>query len=103
MSKHFFTLQAAVLNWATDRGILENGNPYGQIKLMASEVIELQDAINKGQKQEEMSELGDILVLCTIIAEMRGFTLEEAYDVTWQKIQHRKGRLDKDGVFRKEE
>ena len=91
-----------VLDWADVKGIFKYGKPYGQIKLLASEVIELLDAVNKGDKYEEMSELGDILVLCTIIAEMRGFTLEDAYNVAWEKIKDRKGKLNKDGVFVKE-
>jgi NTP pyrophosphatase (non-canonical NTP hydrolase) len=102
MNKDLYTLQKNVIQWATERNILEYGKPFGQLKLLASELIELQDAINTGIEVEEMSELGDCLVVLTIIAEMRGFTLSEAYNVAWEKIKDRKGKLNKDGVFIKE-
>lgn len=102
MNQNIYDVSYKVLDWAEARGILEFGKPFGQIKLMASEVIELLDAVQQGHVHEEMSELGDILVLCTIVAEMRGFTLEDAYNVAWEKIKDRKGKLNKDGIFVKE-
>lgn len=102
MDKDIYTLQFNVTEWAKERNILQYGNVFGQCKLLASEVVELLDAIHNGNKTDELSELGDILVVCTIIARMRGFTLQEAYNVAWEKIRLRRGKLDKDGVFRKE-
>ena len=102
MDKDIYTLQFNVTEWAKERNILQYGNVFGQCKLLASEVVELLDAIYNGNETEELSELGDILVVCTIIARMRGFTLQEAYNVAWNKIQDRKGKLNKDGVFVKE-
>ncbi len=102
MDKDLYTLQLNVLEWAEERNILQYGKPFGQCKLLASEVIELMEAINQGDYQEELSELGDILVVCTIISQMRGFTLSDAYNKAWNKIKDRKGKLNKDGVFVKE-
>ena len=102
MEQDLYTLQLKVITWATERSITTNGKPFGQCKLLASEVIELLDAIYALDKGEQMSELGDILVVCTIIAHMQGFTLSDAYNKAWEKIKDRKGKLDKDGVFRKE-
>lgn len=100
--KDLYTLQKNVIQWAHDRGILENGKPFGQIKLLSTEVLELYDAIQTGTEWDEQSELGDCLVVLTIIATMRGLTLSECYNVAWEKIKDRKGKLDKDGVFHKE-
>ena len=102
MDKDLYNLQLNVIKWAEERNILQYGNPFGQCKLLASEVVELLDAIYNGNETEELSELGDILVVCTIIARMRGFTLQEAYNVAWDKIKDRNGKLNKDGVFVKE-
>ncbi|CAB4139190.1 NTP pyrophosphohydrolase MazG, putative catalytic core [uncultured Caudovirales phage] len=102
MTQDLYTLQQKIIDWARDRGILEYGSSLGQIKLLSTEVVELYDAIVTCDIEEEKSELGDILVVCTIIAHMRDFTLSDAYNKAWEKIKDRKGKLDKDGVFRKE-
>lgn len=102
MTQDLYTLQQKTIEWARDKGILEYGTTLGQIKLLSTEVVELYDAIVLGCEYDKKSELGDILVVCTIVAAMQGFTLSEAFNTAYNKIKDRKGKLNKDGVFVKE-
>lgn len=98
----FYSTYRNVITWAVDKGIIEHGTLLGQHKLLATEVLELFDAIKTGTKEEEESELGDCLVVLTIIAEMRGLDVTECYAAAYEKIKDRKGKMNSSGVFVKE-
>lgn len=98
----FNSLNAAVIQWAEDKGILEHGSLLGQHKLLLTEVMELYDAINTGDIHEEMSELGDCLVVLLIIAKMRELDPVDCLHAAYEKINGRKGKMNSSGVFVKE-
>lgn len=98
----FYTLNKNIIEWASDRGILDNGKPSGQIRKLLEEVFEFHEAILEGDVVEETLELGDILVVTLILAEMRNLNPVDALEEAYNKIKHRKGYLNKDGVFVKE-
>lgn len=98
----FKFLNAAVIQWAEDKGILEHGSLLGQHKLLLTEVMELYDAIKTGDIIEEESELGDCLVVLCIIAKMREIDPVECLNIAYEKIKHRKGKMNSSGVFVKE-
>jgi len=100
--KTFEELSEQVRQWASDRRILENGNPQTQLLKLVSEVGELADAVIAGDGFETRDGIGDSLVVLIIVAELLGENpvacLESAYDV----IKDRKGHLSPSGAFIKE-
>ena len=93
-------LQYNILQWAHARGILTNSSPQIQGLKLVSEVGELCDNLAKGRDVRD--DIGDSIVVLTIIANMKGTTLEECMTVAYNDIKDRKGYLNSDGIFIKE-
>ena len=93
-------LQNKILQWAHARGILTNSSPQIQGLKLVSEIGELCDNLAKGRDIRD--DIGDAIVVLTIIANMKGTTLEECMEVAYNDIKDRKGYLNSDGIFIKE-
>lgn len=89
-----------VIEWAIDRGILQNSTPQAQFLKLSSEMGELADNLAKGRDVKD--DIGDCLVVLTIIANMTGTNLTECLAIAYDDIKDRKGYLNADGVFVKE-
>lgn len=100
--KSYNELQALVIAWATQKGILEKGTPLAQCGKIFEEVEELETAILDGDKAEIIDALGDILVTIIIQAEMQGVNLIECLESAYDIISKRTGKMV-DGTFVKDE
>ena len=92
--------ESRTIEWSEQRGIIKNSTPQIQCLKLGSEFGELCDNIAKGRDCRD--DLGDMLVVMTNIAKMKGYTLAECWDVAYSDIEDRKGYLNKDGIFIKE-
>ena len=99
----FLTFQTNVLNWADERGILENGTLDGQTLKFCEEAGEVAGAVAKKNGVLLADALGDTLVTMIIISSISGIELENAMDVAWNEIKDRTGHLTEEGVFVKDE
>lgn len=102
MSKSYQELEALVIVWAEQKGILEHGNPEAQYEKTIEEVHELGIAIENDNREETIDALGDILVTIIIQAEMQGLKLTECLESAYNVIAKRKGKMI-NGTFVKEE
>lgn len=89
-----------VEQWAADKGI-DVGDGKTQTLKMMSEVGEFADALAKGNRDDMVEELGDVLVTVIVTAQQLGFDIEYALGVAYDKISKRKGATV-NGVFVKE-
>ena len=99
--KNYNELEALVIAWAEQKGILNNGTPIAQCQKTLEEVEELHDAIMKNNKAEIEDALGDILVTIIIQAEMQGLKLTECLESAYNVIAKRTGKMV-DGQFVKD-
>jgi NTP pyrophosphatase (non-canonical NTP hydrolase) len=95
-------LEALVITWAHQKGILDNGTPRAQAGKTVEEVQELINAIDTNNKAEIEDALGDILVTIIIQAEMQGLELLECLESAYNVISKRTGKMV-DGQFVKDE
>jgi len=95
-------LEALVISWAEQKGILKNGTPDAQCEKTFEEVTELSAAIYENNKEEIIDALGDILVTIIIQAEMQGLKLEDCLQSAYNVISKRTGVMI-DGQFYKDE
>ena len=95
------TFENNVLDWAMERGILRNSYPLAQFAKLVSEVGELADNIAKGKDVRD--DIGDCMVVLTILAYMSNTDLLECAHTAWNDIKNRTGYLNEQGVFVKEE
>jgi NTP pyrophosphatase (non-canonical NTP hydrolase) len=86
-------LEALVIAWAAQKGILENGTPRAQAMKTWEETDELITAIEKDDRAEVIDALGDILVTIIIQAEMQGLKLTECLESAYNVISKRTGKM----------
>ena len=92
-------LIAAIKGWANDRNLIEGSTPSKQYVKLIEEAGELAGNISRGR--DVADDIGDMVVVLTILAAMHGLTLNECIAKAWDDIKDRKGRMV-DGVFIKE-
>lgn len=88
-----------VTQWAHDRNLVLGSNTKTQCLKLISEVGELADNINKGN--DCIDDIGDCLVVLTIIAAQNGHTLRECLKCAYNDIKDRRGVMY-NGCFIKE-
>jgi NTP pyrophosphatase (non-canonical NTP hydrolase) len=100
-------IQNKIIAWAVDRNLIEGSDPIAQKRKLEEEISEFYTEVRShfdyptSNLQKVKDELGDVLVVLTIIAEQLGVTFEECLSIAYEKIKDRKGRMI-DGVFVKE-
>ena len=102
MSKSYSDVEAKVLAWGRDRGIVQHGQPMGQAIKCLEECTELLDAINKNKDAAVEDALGDIWVTLVMTAATMNMSLLDCMYGAYNEIKDRKGFLGPDGVFVKE-
>ena len=94
-------IELEVLRWAENRGILKNSDPKTQCLKFVSEAGELADAVAKGNKEDAIDAIGDVMVTLILLSDLMDLDvvkcLESAYDV----IKQRQGKMI-NGVFVKD-
>lgn len=93
-------LEEKVIAWANARGILANSTPQQQFLKLTAEMGELADNLAKGRDTKD--DIGDCLVVLTVIANLQGTNLKECLEIAWEDIKDRRGYLSANGVFIKE-
>jgi NTP pyrophosphatase (non-canonical NTP hydrolase) len=87
--------------WSEARLILKNGKRETQYLKLMEEMGELASSIAKGRDVRD--DIGDCLVVLNNLAVMSGTTLEECLGIAYYQIKDRKGFLNGNGVFVKDE
>jgi NTP pyrophosphatase (non-canonical NTP hydrolase) len=87
--------------WSEARLIFKNGSRPTQMLKLMEEMGELSSSIAKGRDVRD--DIGDMLVVLNNVAVMSGTTLEECLGISYYQIKDRKGFLNGNGVFIKEE
>ena len=90
-----------IRSWAKKRGIYDDGNDMVQYVKLQEEAGELAQAILKDDQAEVIDAIGDMIVVLTNLAELRGVRVEECIDSAYNEIANRKGKM-KNGTFVKE-
>ena len=86
-------LEALVIAWAHQKGILDNGTPRAQAMKTWEETDELITAIEDNNTEEVIDALGDILVTIIIQAEMQGLKLTDCLESAYNVISKRTGKM----------
>lgn len=95
-------LEEKILQWSSDRGILQNGKSTSQLLKAISEMGELADAHAKNQPEEIKDAIGDIVVCLVNYCALQEMELLDCLEGAYNVIKDRKGYLTKEGVFIKE-
>lgn len=93
---------AKISLWGFERKISVNGKPITQAIKTLEETHELLEAINRGDREETMDAIGDIVVTLIMQCDLQGVQLEDCIKQAYEEIKTRKGHLNEVGDFIKE-
>ena len=99
----FEAYEKLVVDWAKARKIIPNSTTAAQCLKAVSEMGELADAVNKGNREEMIDAVGDVIVCLINLCELEDTDITECLGHAWIEIKDRKGTLLPNGVFVKEE
>ena len=96
------TIFKQIEQWASDRNLIEGATRQAQFMKLAEELGEVAECLAKGLPVAELEkEIGDMIVVLTILAAQSGTDVESCAVAAYDKIKHRTGRMV-DGVFIKD-
>lgn len=92
-----------VIRWAEARGIIENSDSKTQLLKAISEMGELADAIIKRDRPAIIDGIGDVLVCLIVVGALEDLDLTRCLESAYNEIKDRKGFLNKNGIFVKQQ
>jgi len=98
----FASVQLDLIRWAEARRIIPNAS--GQVQLMkcVSELGELCEAWNTGDRGDVINEYGDLLNTLILFGANQDIDPVRALEATYRKIKDRRGTMLPNGCFVKE-
>jgi uncharacterized protein YabN with tetrapyrrole methylase and pyrophosphatase domain len=102
MAMSYANVEIQVIQWGEARGIVQNSTPYAQALKTQEELNELFEAIENKDVAAMKDAYGDILVTLVMGCACADLDLVECFKGAYNEIKHRKGYLNKDGIFVKE-
>jgi NTP pyrophosphatase (non-canonical NTP hydrolase) len=91
-----------IREWAKARGIYSNGDSKTQYVKLQEESGELAKALLENDQYEIQDAIGDMVVVLTNLAELRGLKIEDCIESAYNEIKDRKGKM-KNNTFVKDE
>jgi phosphoribosyl-ATP pyrophosphohydrolase len=82
-----------IRNWANVRGIVKKGNDKVQYVKLMEEAGELAQALLKDNDNEIKDAIGDMVVVLTNLASLRGFKIEDCINYAYKEIANRTGKM----------
>lgn len=92
-----------VIRWAEARQIIPNSTPEALIRTTGEDLGKLLFGIVNKRKGLIDDSFGDVLVALTLAAALLDVDLAECFANSYEEIKNRKGHMNKEGVFVKEE
>jgi NTP pyrophosphatase (non-canonical NTP hydrolase) len=98
----YASLEIDVVRWAEARSIVQHSTPLAQARKTLEECGELLEACATGDRAAMADAYGDILVTLIVGCATADLDLTTCLQGAYDEIKHRKGHLNKSGVFVKE-
>jgi len=92
----------SIRNWAKQRGLYDKGDPMTQYVKLQEEAGELAKALLKKDEPEVIDAIGDIVVVLTNLAHLKGYHIEDCIASAYDIINKRTGKMI-NGTFVKDE
>jgi len=92
-----------IKQWLEDRQITTNSTSQAQFIKTVEETGELAAGLARSDKDMIADAIGDMIVTLIAVATLEGTTIEKCMKLAYNEIKDRKGYLNKDGIFIKED
>jgi NTP pyrophosphatase (non-canonical NTP hydrolase) len=91
-----------IRDWAHTRGLYDKGNTHTQYVKLQEEAGELAKALLEDDQPEVIDAIGDMVVVLTNLAHLRGVNIETCINSAYTVISKRTGKMI-NGTFVKDE
>lgn len=99
--KKTFPFEKEIVEWARERGILDQSDAKTQCLKFISEAGELADNVAKGRHELALDDIGDIIVTLIILCRFLNLDIVNCIEAAYEEISTRTGRMV-NGTFVKE-
>ena len=82
-----------IRTWAIDKGIYKSGDSRTQYIKLMEEAGELAEALLKNDETEVIDAIGDMVVVLTNLARLRGHNIEDCVESAYNVIKSRQGKM----------
>ena len=82
-----------IRTWANDKGIYKSGDSRTQYIKLMEEAGELAEALLKNDETEVIDAIGDMVVVLTNLAKLRGHNIEDCVASAYDVIKSRQGKM----------
>jgi len=82
-----------IRTWASDKGIYKSGDSKTQYLKLMEEAGELAEALLKNDETEVIDAIGDMVVVLTNLAKLRGHNIEDCVASAYSVIKSRQGKM----------
>ena len=82
-----------IRTWATEKGIYKTGDSRTQYVKLMEEAGELAQALLKNDETEVIDAIGDMVVVLTNLAKLRGHNIEDCITSAYDVIKSRQGKM----------
>jgi len=100
---NYETLEENIIAWSMARKIIQNSTPTAQFLKAISEFGELADAIGKRDMTKIKDGVGDVLVCLINVCALYDIKMVDCLAHAYGDIKDRRGFMNEDGIFIKEE
>jgi NTP pyrophosphatase (non-canonical NTP hydrolase) len=83
----------SIREWADAKGIYKSGDSKTQYIKLMEESGELAEALLKNDETEVIDAIGDMVVVLTNLAKLRGHNIEDCVTSAYNVIKNRKGNM----------
>ena len=99
----FAEVELDVIRWSEARKIIPNSTPLAQSIKAVEEINELVDALRDGNKFEAIDAVGDTVVCLINVCALMDVNLVDCLEAAYNQIKDRRGYMNAEGIFVKEQ
>lgn len=99
----FAEVELDVIRWSEARKIIPNSTPLAQSIKAVEEINELVDALREGNKFDAIDAVGDTVVCLINVCALLDVNLVDCLEAAYEQIKDRRGYMNAEGIFVKEQ
>jgi NTP pyrophosphatase (non-canonical NTP hydrolase) len=96
-------LEMKVVQWSEARQIIPNSTPLAQSIKAVEEINELVDALRNNNKYDAIDAIGDTVVCLINVCGLLDVNLTDCLEAAYEQIKDRRGHMNAEGIFVKEQ
>ena len=96
-------VELKVLRWSEQRRIIPNSTPFAQSMKAVEEINELVDALRRNHREDAIDAIGDTVVCLINVCALLDVNLVDCLEAAYSQIKDRRGYMNAEGIFVKEQ